>query len=189
MKSIEVLLCFVLGVIFISSSVPKLRNPRGFVLIVLEYRILPPSIAFLYGRVLPPLEFLLALLLFTGTMVYLAAIVTGLLLVSFIVAMSMNIVRGRDLDCHCFGSKIQRKISWTLVLQDGLLLCAAIALVFVASMSVISEPWSIFRIIGPLSYSFLPFALCLGLTGAVSVLLRYLKVGGSRSFKARYTGK
>ena len=39
---IEVLLSAVLGISFLAAAVPKLRHPKGFVLAVLEYRVLPP---------------------------------------------------------------------------------------------------------------------------------------------------
>jgi hypothetical protein len=38
---IEAILSVLLGVIFLTSALPKLRHPRGFVLAVLEYRVLP----------------------------------------------------------------------------------------------------------------------------------------------------
>ena len=58
-----------LGIIFLTSAVPKLRHPKGFVLAVLEYRVLPPRLSWYYARLVPPLEFLLALLLLSGTAV------------------------------------------------------------------------------------------------------------------------
>jgi Methylamine utilisation protein MauE len=63
----EVLRSTALGIIFLASAVPKLHHPKGFVLAVLEYRILPLRLSWFYARLLPPLEFLLALLLLTGT--------------------------------------------------------------------------------------------------------------------------
>jgi len=145
---IEALLSITLGIIFLASAVPKLRHPKGFILAALEYRVLPPRLSWFYARLVPPLEFLLALLLLTGTALRSAAIVISVLLLSFIVAVGINLARGRDLDCHCFGKATRRPIGWRLLLQDGALLVAAITLTAITSEWVAPEPWSVFRLSG-----------------------------------------
>ena len=123
--AIPLLLSIGLSIVFLASAVPKLRHPKGFILAVLEYRILPARLSWGYGRVLPPLELLLALLLLSGTAVRLAALVGSLLLLSFLLAVGINVARGRTLDCQCFGKARQRPIGWGLLLQDAALLGAA----------------------------------------------------------------
>jgi hypothetical protein len=147
--AIHVFLSVVLACIFLASAVPKLLHPRGFILAVLEYRVLPERLGWLYGRLLPPLELLLALLLLSGTAVRLAAIVGSLLLLSFLIAVSINLARGRTLDCHCFGRARKRPIGWGLLLQDGALLGASIALAVMDRAWIAPEPWSVFRLLGP----------------------------------------
>ena len=146
--AVEVALGAVLGLVFMASAVPKLRHPRGFVLAVLEYRVLPPRLSRLYARLVPPLEFLVALRLLTGTAVRSAAAVMSALLLSFIVAMGINMARGRDLDCHCFGKATTRPIGWRALLQDVVLLGASVTVIILASEWMAPEPWSIFRIAG-----------------------------------------
>ena len=80
---VQVFLSMALALIFLASAVPKLLHPRGFILAVLEYRVLPPRLGRVYARLLPPLELLLALLLLSGTSVRLAAIGQSVLLLSF----------------------------------------------------------------------------------------------------------
>src|SRR5438105_12307715 len=92
--SMEVILSIVLGIIFLASAVPKLRHPKGFVLAVLEYRVLPPRLSWFYARLVPSLELLLALLLLTGTAVRSAAAITSVLLFSLIAAFCINLIRG-----------------------------------------------------------------------------------------------
>lgn len=145
----EVLLSIALGSIFLVSAVPKLRHPKSFVLAVLEYRVLPARLSWFYARLIPPLEFLLALLLLTGTAVRAAAVVMAVLLLSFIAAIGINLARGRDLDCHCFGKGARRPIGWKLLLQDAALLGAAIAVVIFTREWVAPEPWSVVRLYGP----------------------------------------
>src|SRR5436305_10915201 len=170
--SMEILLSTVLGIIFLVSSLPKLHHPKGFILAVLEYRILPARLSWFYARLLPPLEFLLALLLLTGTAVRSAAVVMSMLLLSFIAAVGINLTRGRDLDCHCFGKATRRPIGWKLLLQDGALLGAAIAIFAFANEWGGPEPWSVFRLSG-LFQAGSPWPLlgCMAVTACTTALL------------------
>ncbi len=173
--SMEVILSTALAITFLASAVPKLRHPKGFVLAVLEYRVLPPRLSWFYARLIPPLEFLLALLLLTGTAVRSAAAVVSLLLLSFIAAVGINLARGRDLDCHCFGKAIRRPIGWRLLLQDGALLGAAMALAVVTNEWVAPEPWSVFRLFGLVRAGVLaPLMTCAAVTACTAALLSRL---------------
>lgn len=185
----EVLLSTVLGIIFLVSAVSKLRHPKGFVLAVLEYRILPARLSWFYARLLPPLEFLLALLLLTGTAVRSAAIVTSVLLLSFIAAVGINLSRDRDLDCHCFGKATRRPIGWSLLLQDAALLGAAVAVAAVTSKWVGPEPWSVFRFLDlvPAGSSW-PLLGCAAVTACTATLLNR-STYGRRRYWERVVGK
>lgn len=186
---IEVVLSIILGTVFLGSAIPKLRHPRGFVLTVLEYRVLPLTLSRFYGWILPPLELLLALLVLSGTSVRLAAIVISLLLFSFIVAVGINMARGRELDCGCFGTKKRRKIGWELLLQDGALLGSATTLTILASTWVGFESWSVFRLFGMGSIrNPFPFLICVGLTVSVTALLRKSLVERKRSLRVLTRG-
>jgi uncharacterized membrane protein YphA (DoxX/SURF4 family) len=116
-----------LGTVFLRSSLPKLRNPRGFILGVVDYQVLPLGLAEAYGRVVPPLECLLGLMLLTGIAPRAAATVAALLLFSFMIGILINVVRGRSPDCHCFGTGGKRKVGPRLLLEDGALLLAALS--------------------------------------------------------------
>jgi putative oxidoreductase len=180
----EVLLSGVLGIVFLVAAIPKLRHPGGFVLAVLEYRVLPIGFSWFYARLVPPLEFLLALLLLTGTAVRSSAIVASLLLLTFIAAVGINLARGRDLDCNCFG-KARRSIGWGLMLQDVALLCVAVALALMSEW-VAAEPWSVLRLSGLVQAgsSSWPLLGCGGLTVCAIVLLNrriYERRYGSRA--------
>lgn len=169
---VEVLLSTVLAIIFLAGAVPKLCHPKGFILAVLEYRVLPTRLGWFYARLVPPLEFLLALLLLSGTAVRSAAVVVSLLLLSFIAAIGINLARGRDLDCHCFGTTTRRPIGWKLLFQDGALLGAAIALAAAASEWIGQEPWSVFRLSGLVQVgSPGPLLGCVAVTACTAALL------------------
>jgi predicted small secreted protein len=166
-------LSIILSCVFFASALPKLRHPKGFILVVLEYRVLPPELGLLYARLLPPLEFLLALLLVTGTAIRAAGVVAALLLFSFLVAASINLARGRRLDCHCFGHAMQRQIGWGLLVQDGVLLAFTIVLIALDQPWLILERWSVFRLVGLSGVGGLGWLVgCLGVTACAAILLR-----------------
>lgn len=92
-----------LAIVFLLSSLPKLRQPRRFARGVVEYRILPSNVAYLFGLALVPTEVFLAASLLTGWLATLALpVATGLMLV-FFVGVAVNLRRGRRIACGCFG--------------------------------------------------------------------------------------
>ncbi|MGQ9687089.1 MAG: MauE/DoxX family redox-associated membrane protein [Thiobacillaceae bacterium] len=110
--------------VFLLSARTKVRNARGFVRLVIAYRILPLSLARLYGRLLPWLEAVLGLWLLLGVAFRYAGALTGLLLTSFFVAVAVNLLRGRrQLACGCFGGSDTLGAA-TLVREVALLLPA-----------------------------------------------------------------
>jgi len=168
----EIILSTMLGIIFLASAIPKLRHPKGFILAVLEYRVLPSRLSWFYARLIPPLEFLMALLLLTGTAVGAAAVSISVLLLSFIAAVGINLARGRDLDCHCFGKVTRRPIGWSLLLEDGVLLGAAIAVAVITNEWLAPEPWSVFRLFGFFQAgSPWPLLGCMVITVCTAILL------------------
>jgi hypothetical protein len=171
MIALEIGLSIVLGSVFLISSVPKLRHPKGFVFTVLNYHILPPFLSTIYAMLVPPLEFLIGLGFFLGTALRVAGVLMALLLMSYIVAISINLARGRSLECNCFGSIHRQPIGLRLLLQDSALLLAAILVAIISPNWFSSESWSIFRLIGLASTeSPIPLFFCIGLT-LIGVLL------------------
>jgi hypothetical protein len=164
MIALEIGLCLVLGGVFLFSSIPKLRYPKGFVFAVLTYAILPPSLSTVYAVLVPPLEFLIGLGFILGTAVRADGVLMALLLVSYIVAVRVNMTRGRELECNCFGSMHKQPIGWRLMLQDSVLLVAALFVAVLSPNWLGPEQWSVFRLTGLASAgSFVPFLICTSL--------------------------
>ncbi|MGH2391534.1 MAG: MauE/DoxX family redox-associated membrane protein [Chloroflexota bacterium] len=170
---IAAILSAILGLTFASSAVPKLRRPKAFQLAVLAYHVLPSPLADWYAKLVPPLELLCAILLLTGTAVRLAAMVMAVLLLSFIIAVAINMVRGRTLDCHCFGKAARRPIGWPLLFQDCLLLVIAILVVIYTHSWLMTETWSLFGRMGVVAAgSLVPLLIGLMLAVAAVCLAR-----------------
>lgn len=104
-QTLPLIASIVLGLTFLASSLSKLRDLQGFVLGVFDYQILPPRLAVIYGHILPIVEFACGLAMVLGLWPTTVGLLSVVLLMSFLVAVLINVARGRRLDCHCFGSR------------------------------------------------------------------------------------
>jgi hypothetical protein len=123
----------VLGFTFLLSGVSKGRDLSGTVGGVLEYQILPDSIARRLAPLLPAAEIALAALLISGVAVGVAAVGSIVLLAAFSTAVAVNLSRGRAVPCHCFGAMSRERIGSATMIRLGCLASAALLLVWIAA--------------------------------------------------------
>jgi uncharacterized membrane protein YphA (DoxX/SURF4 family) len=109
---------FVLAFVFLMASIPKLRAPDDFRRAMRNYRLLPERFNEPVSTWLPRLEFSLALALLLGIGTSVVAAIAGALLVVFAGAVSVNLARGRRIDCGCATAPSPRTIGWGLVARD-----------------------------------------------------------------------
>ena len=121
-----------LAFFFLPSALGKLANQRGFIQGIIAYQILPKRIARGFGFILPWIELTLALALICGVALFITGLATILLLLCFITAVVINLRRGREIDCSCYGFAGTQMISWGTVARNGLLLLLAIPVVGLA---------------------------------------------------------
>lgn len=97
------LIRLVLGAVWIWSAYSKLASPRTFLQAVRAYDATPEwlSEAIAYG--LPVVELALGVLLVLGVAVRLAAAISALLPVVFLIGLVQAAARGLQLECGCFG--------------------------------------------------------------------------------------
>jgi uncharacterized membrane protein YphA (DoxX/SURF4 family) len=121
-----------LGVLFIWASADKILNPTAFAKIVNNYQILPGEVINVFAIILPWLEFICGLALVAGVFVRPASAWIGWMLVVFLVAVSVALLRGININCGCFStSSHARTLGVTLLLQDfGILIMAIHAYYF-----------------------------------------------------------
>jgi len=100
-----------LGLVFAVTATAKLRAPKVFARGVVDYRIVPHSLAYPLGFVLIGAEALLAIAHLTGCLLAIAIPLGFGMLTSFAVAVSVNLSRGRSLPCYCFGGNSEEQIS------------------------------------------------------------------------------
>jgi uncharacterized membrane protein YphA (DoxX/SURF4 family) len=85
------------------AGLTKVFEPDGARIAVMAYRIFPVEWTVFLGWALPALEILLAVLLLVGLFTRWAALVSGLLMVAFIIGIASVWARGYSIDCGCFG--------------------------------------------------------------------------------------
>ena len=123
---------FVLAAFFVVAGLAKIADPPGFAHEIHNYGLVPGPLVSAMALVLPWLEVITGVALFLGIARRSAARVLGILLIVFIVALSINLIRGKPVDCGCFGlSTVQKtdadrlKEMKLVILRDiGLLLLA-----------------------------------------------------------------
>ncbi|HYT27015.1 MAG TPA: MauE/DoxX family redox-associated membrane protein [Actinomycetota bacterium] len=106
---------FALAVLFLTAGLAKLSAPAEFARAVANYRLLPSGPAGAVATWLPRLEVAAAVLLGLGLATTLAGVVLAGLLLAFTAAVAVNLLRGREIDCGCFGSSAPRRITWGTV--------------------------------------------------------------------------
>jgi uncharacterized membrane protein YphA (DoxX/SURF4 family) len=113
----------VIGSVYAYASLDKIIHPEAFAQIVHNYRILPDSLINIFALVLPWLELVCGMALILGTRVLGASLILSGLTAVFIVAVSVNVARGVNIDCGCFStSSHARKLGYNLLMQDAVLL-------------------------------------------------------------------
>lgn len=121
----------VLAGVWLVASLLKLPYLEESVLAVRGYQILPYDAAVVVGYLLPVAELILGLLLLIGLFIRPAAVLSGLILIAFIIGIAQAWARGLSIDCGCFGGggqialeEAQARYPWDLARDVGLLALA-----------------------------------------------------------------
>lgn len=116
---------WVLGLIFIVASIYKIAAPAEFARAIYNYQILPDILINPIALVLPWIELICGIFLIVGFYTAGSIRLVTAMLVVFIVALSINLVRGVDIDCGCFsagsgeGNAITQAIDTITILTMG----------------------------------------------------------------------
>ena len=121
-----------LGLVFLLYGLDKISQPDVFARSIDNYRLLPEVFINLMAVLLPWVEVLCGLLLIFGQWIRAAALVSGFLLIVFVIAVSITLVRGLDISCGCFNTNGGRKVGMKLLGEDLLLLAMSLVLILKA---------------------------------------------------------
>jgi Methylamine utilisation protein MauE len=106
-----------LALIFCWAAIEKIIDPQAFAIAIYYYQLLPDFAINLVALILPMLEMFLALSLVSGIYSRGASLISSLLFLIFATALSINLVRGLDISCGCFG-KSSGHINWLYLIRD-----------------------------------------------------------------------
>jgi hypothetical protein len=116
-----------------------------------------------------------AFLLIFGLFTKAAAFLSAILLVSFLLAVGLNLARGRDIECGCFGHRSQRRLDTAVLVEDVFLLILALG-IFLLDRGHFSAGSLIFGhridVVAPSTSDIVPALLVYGICLALFSLLR-----------------
>ena len=124
----------VLGGVFLWAGLSKVFKPLIFAQTIKAYGILPDIAIFPFAAVLPWIEVVVGVLLILGIWMQSNALVCITLLFSFQIALGINIYKGADFSCGCFGFRESGDPLVFTMIQDFFLLIGATILLFVRSI-------------------------------------------------------
>jgi uncharacterized membrane protein YphA (DoxX/SURF4 family) len=133
---IELVARWILGLTFIYASFHKILAPGEFARIVYGYDLFPHVFINLIAIIIPFMELVAGLALIIGIYPRSAAIIINIMLLAFVAALTINIIRGREFDCGCFsvGQSGYTGSSEVTVLRDILyFLCGMLVILFEGS--------------------------------------------------------
>jgi uncharacterized membrane protein YphA (DoxX/SURF4 family) len=119
------------GGVWVVAGVLKLPDPNENVRAVRAYDLLPESVVPVVGHALPILEILVGVCLLLGLLTRVAAVVSAVLLVAFVVGIASAWGRGLSIECGCFGggagpaADAAAKYPWEIARDVGLLALSA----------------------------------------------------------------
>ncbi|MEK6794488.1 MAG: MauE/DoxX family redox-associated membrane protein [Spirochaetota bacterium] len=110
-----------IGTLFIYASVDKILHPVSFAHTFANYAIMPDAFTPLVAIFVPWFELIAGTMFIIGFRTRSTAIALILLLSAFLVGITVNLVRGADMDCGCFEFfGIPERLSISTFLRDVL---------------------------------------------------------------------
>jgi uncharacterized membrane protein YphA (DoxX/SURF4 family) len=120
---IELAARWLLGMVFVYASYHKILSPAYFAKVIYGYHLFPDFSINILAIVLPFLELSAGLALILGIYPRSAALILNVLLLAFMVALSINLMRGLEFDCGCFSfdEAGAAHSAWHMLARDAIL--------------------------------------------------------------------
>jgi methylamine dehydrogenase accessory protein MauD len=113
-----------LAAVFMVAALGKLADRPGSRQAIIDFG-LPSSLAGPFSILLPLAELAVAAALIPTSTAWWGAIVSLALLLLFVVAIGVNLARGRKPECHCFGQLHSAPAGWKTLSRNGALAAVA----------------------------------------------------------------
>jgi uncharacterized membrane protein YphA (DoxX/SURF4 family) len=119
------------GIIFIYASLDKIASPDQFARVVYNYHIVPSSLINVFALILPMTELIAGICLILGIWYTGARNYLIILMAIFLIAISINMARGVNLECGCFSvSSKAKSFGYELILRDLAMVLPGVILLF-----------------------------------------------------------
>ena len=141
-RSVDLGLRIAVGAVFVVAGLSKVPIHSEFIDVVLEYALLPSSLARLYGLVLPWLEIVIGSGLILGLFTRFFSILSLPVIVSFAIANVSAMLLKLGEECGCVGDWLTLNAEMALTL-DVLLFFGAGIIIFQRN-----RPWAVDRWLG-----------------------------------------
>jgi uncharacterized membrane protein YphA (DoxX/SURF4 family) len=138
---IQLICRFILGGVFIYAAIHKIADPGSFADTLHNYQLFPNMFIHFLAIFVPWLEMVAGIFLVVGIFPKGSSFIISGMLVAFIIALSINLARGLDIDCGCFDPQQGEHGSlWGTIIRDIFyLIPGMIVLFFSKSKSPIQE--------------------------------------------------
>ena len=123
---VQIVSALVLSCVFVTAGFHKCQAPAEFAATLCNYKILPEALIRQCVYLLPVAEIMTGVALLIPAVTRLAAVAAGALLTAYMLAIGVNLLRGRrNIDCGCGGPQQKQTISEWMIARNGLLLFLA----------------------------------------------------------------
>lgn len=117
-RFIKLILRFVIGAVFVYSSIGKLLHPQDFAEVIVNYKVFGSYFSQWGAVLVPMLELLLGLMLISGFWLREAFLFTAVLYIAFDILIIQALLRGLDISCGCFTSAASGPIDFIKILEN-----------------------------------------------------------------------
>jgi uncharacterized membrane protein YphA (DoxX/SURF4 family) len=132
-----------IGIVFITAGMKKIHSPMEFADVLTDYRLLPYWSINLVAVVLPWMELIAGIFLILGLRTKLAATILAFLLAVFTGAILINVLRGEQISCGCFG--LADQLGWGDFFRDFLWLLGVLQIFFFDRIYLLHRGSSVYQ--------------------------------------------
>jgi uncharacterized membrane protein YphA (DoxX/SURF4 family) len=109
---------FIVGTVFLTAAIGKIANPDFFAKEIGHYNILPYFSLNFVALTMPWIELAAAILLISGVRVKANAAICGGLLILFIIALTLALLQGLNINCGCHSQLASQKVGFPKIAEN-----------------------------------------------------------------------
>lgn len=119
--NLKIIISWIVGMIFIWSSLTKINAPREFAIVIENYQVFGELLSKWGAILIPVLEFTVGLMLIIGFWIKESWIITISLYLVFDIMILQAYIRGLDISCGCFNLSESSPIGFWKILENFIL--------------------------------------------------------------------